>query len=193
MHTSHSLHSSRSTSMLSSRPSTMGLPNTPRASKPILSPIDTTVLSPGSSRYDSGYSSTSSSPQKLSADTFRTFHACTPDDVHVPDSYYSFRQPNRRRAQNSMMFVNATVPLSPERLSYRIRQSPLLPTKEDEFLDSLDPLAPSPTETEDKKKKGFRGLMRRCFRDGKERRHRRNLERFGEVEEVCPAGHWTDM
>jgi hypothetical protein len=90
-----------------------------------------------------------------------------------------------------MMFVNATVPLSPERLSYRIRQSPLLPKEEEEFINSLDPLSASPTE--DKKKKGFRGLMRRCFRDGKERRHRRNLERFGEVEEVCPAGHWTDM
>ena len=163
---------------LMSHPPTPGLPKSPRHYRPSLSPIDTSVSSsgspsPSSSQFDSGYSSTSSiaSPQKY-------------EDTLPPLPLFSNQQRMRLRPRNpdSMMFVNATIPLSPmEDRSERYVEDPLLG----------QPIKQTST-TQKKPKSSFGRLMHKCFRGGAEKRRQRDLQRYGEVERI-ETGHWTDM
>lgn len=125
-----------------------GLPTSPRAFRTPLEPINTS-LRPATSVGTSPYS----------------------DSVSEKQSPQSFTD-NRQRRRDSMIFVNATIPLSPE-------ASPVMKYEEQPF----DGLAPRPRN----------GLARLfcCF--GREERARRRAQRFAEYEKVGEKCHWTEL
>ncbi|KAF1913080.1 hypothetical protein BDU57DRAFT_559230 [Ampelomyces quisqualis] len=128
---------------MSSPISPYALPTSPRANRPILSPINTAFLS-NQSRTSSPCSD-NSSPQTLVE--------------------------TRHRNHDSLIFINATVPLSPSSISSS-------PPKENPY-EGLRP----------RKRSGLARLFC-CF--GREERARRRIVRETEFEKVGEAGHWTE-
>ncbi|CAI6330496.1 unnamed protein product [Periconia digitata] len=125
-----------------------GLPSSPRAFRQTLDPINTS-LRPATSGNPSPYTDSASEKQS-------------------PQSFID----NRQRNRDSLIFANATIPLSPN-------ASPIMEYKEQPF----DGLAPRPRN----------GLARLfcCF--GREERARRRAMRFAEYEKVGEKCHWTEL
>lgn len=126
-----------------------GLPASPRANRQMLSPIDTTFSTSEESRCH-----TEPPPPYTDAS---------------PNTLASARQ---HRNRDSLIFINATIPLSP---SSSTSSSPI---KENPY----DGLAP-------RKRSGLARLFC-CF--GREERARRRVIRETEFEKVGEAGHWTE-
>ncbi|KAJ4289084.1 hypothetical protein N0V90_011426 [Kalmusia sp. IMI 367209] len=125
-----------------------GLPSSPRASRPGLSPLDTSFRPMTSA----GYSDASASPnEKHSAHSFTD---------------------NRQRRRDSLIFVNATIPLSPP-------ASPPSAYKE-EPLSGLTPRRRNP----------FARLFC-CL--GREERARRRAAWADEYEKVGEKRHWSEL
>ncbi|KAF2821074.1 hypothetical protein CC86DRAFT_108299 [Ophiobolus disseminans] len=127
-----------------------GLPTSPRAHRQMLSPLDTTFRS----NQTQTPTTASSSPSPYS-------------DKASPQSLIDTRHRNR----DSLIFINATIPLSPSSTSS-------IPSKEDPYAG----LAP-------RKRSGLARLFC-CF--GREERARRRVVRDTEFEKVGEAGHWTE-
>ncbi|KAH7371343.1 hypothetical protein BKA66DRAFT_424140 [Pyrenochaeta sp. MPI-SDFR-AT-0127] len=125
-----------------------GLPSSPRANRQMqaLSPLDTSFSSDGS-RTPSPYSGASEkpSPQSL-VDT-------------------------RHRNHDSLIFINATIPLSPASSTSSLQKE-----------EPYEGLAP-------RKRSGFARLFS-CF--GREERARRRVTRATEFEKVGESCHWTE-
>ncbi|KAH7385334.1 hypothetical protein DE146DRAFT_759580 [Phaeosphaeria sp. MPI-PUGE-AT-0046c] len=132
---------------MSSPPSHYGLPASPRADRQMLLPIDTTFS------LDQSRSHTEPPPPYSDAS---------------PQTLSSARQ---HRNRDSLIFINATIPLSPSSTSSS-------PIKENPY----DGLAP-------RKRSGLARLFC-CF--GREERARRRVIRETEFEKVGEAGHWTE-
>lgn len=128
---------------MSSPLSPYGLPTSPRANRPMLSPINTGFPS-NQSRTPSPYSD-ASSPATLVE--------------------------TRHRNHDSLIFINATIPLSPSSTSSS-------PSKENPY-EGLTP----------RKRSGLARFFC-CF--GREERARRRIMRETEFEKVGEAGHWTE-
>ncbi|EAT87044.2 hypothetical protein HBI56_139840 [Parastagonospora nodorum] len=122
-----------------------GLPTSPRANRVMLSPITTSFPSNASSTTPSPYSD-GSSPRTL-----------------VETQQY--------RNRDSLIFINATIPLSPSSTSSS-------PHKENPY-DGLVP----------RKRNGLARLFC-CF--GREERARRRVVRETEFEKVGEMGHWSE-
>ncbi|KAF2245467.1 hypothetical protein BU26DRAFT_508118 [Trematosphaeria pertusa] len=127
-----------------------GLPSSPRAIRQTLAPLDTSLrpmTSPGPSPY---LASEKRSPQPS------------------PQPFVDTRQRNR----DSLIFINATIPLSPASSS------------ENSFKEEpFDGLAP-------RKRTGLARLFC-CF--GRQERARRRATRFTEYEKVGEKCHWSEL
>ncbi|KAH8723706.1 hypothetical protein GQ44DRAFT_568498, partial [Phaeosphaeriaceae sp. PMI808] len=124
-----------------------GLPSSPRVNRQMLSPIDT------------------------------SFSASEPRTPTTPSPYSDKVSPQslidtRHRNHDSLIFINATIPLSP---ASTISSSP---SKESPY----EGLAP-------RKRSGLARLFC-CF--GREERARRRVTRDTEFEKVGEASHWTE-
>ncbi|KAL5114079.1 hypothetical protein ACEQ8H_008056 [Pleosporales sp. CAS-2024a] len=127
--------------------STTGLPASPRADGHVLSPISTLCPSNASSTKPSPYADTS--PRTI-----------------VETQY---------RRRDSLIFANATIPLSPSSSSSSTSSSP---SKENPYQG----LAP-------RKRSAFARLFC-CF--GREERARRRVLRETEIQKVGDMGHWSE-
>jgi hypothetical protein len=125
-----------------------GLPTSPRANRPMLSPINTSFSPESGTPTTLSPYSDSSSPRTLVEPT------------------------RHRRNQDSLIFINATIPLSPS-------SSTSSSAKENNPYEGLTP----------RKRSGFARLFC-CF--GREERARRRIARDTEFEKVGEAGHWTE-
>ncbi|OAL02959.1 hypothetical protein IQ06DRAFT_122295 [Phaeosphaeriaceae sp. SRC1lsM3a] len=131
---------------MSSPLSPYGLPASPRANRQMLLPIDT------------------------------TFSEDTRSQTEPPPPYSDAASPQtlvetRHRNRDSLIFINATIPLSPSSTSSS-------PIKENPY----EGLAP-------RKRSGLARLFC-CF--GREERARRRVIRETEFEKVGEAGHWSE-
>ncbi|KAF2472970.1 uncharacterized protein BDR25DRAFT_341738 [Lindgomyces ingoldianus] len=137
--------------------SPFGLPQSPRPngmlSPGMLSPINTTLSSPSSPRYDSG--ATSPTNQALSEKG--------PQPIFID---------TRQRRRESMIFVNATIPLSP-------RSSIALGDRSD-----TQSLREPP-----RKRRGIARLFCCFSSEARERRKRQRYMDFERMEDV----HWTEL
>ncbi|KAF1952374.1 hypothetical protein CC80DRAFT_179553 [Byssothecium circinans] len=124
------------------------LPSSPRATRQTLAPLNTS-LRPTTSPDPSPYA-----------------------DLVSEKSPQSFVD-NRQRSRDSLIFANATIPLSPD------MPPPSMEYKEQPF----DGLAP-------RRRNGIARLFC-CF--GREERARRRANRFTEFEKVGEKCHWTEM
>jgi hypothetical protein len=143
-HTLH--HLSQPTITMSAPLSPYGLPTSPRANRPMLSPIDTTFSA-----------NQSQTPTNLSPYSDKS-------------SVRTLVEPRHHRNQDSLIFINATIPLSPSSTSSSRKADP---------YEGLTP----------RKRSGFARLFC-CF--GREERARRRVARDTEFEKVGEAGHWTE-
>ncbi|KAL6708068.1 hypothetical protein ACN47E_003502 [Coniothyrium glycines] len=125
-----------------------GLPASPRATRQILSPLTTSFPSTGSPLSPSPYSGSTeaSSPQTLVE--------------------------QRSHTRSSLIFINATIPLSP------VSSTTSSFTKESPY-DGLTP----------RKRSGLARLFS-CF--GREERARRRMQRATQFEKVGDATHWSE-
>jgi hypothetical protein len=149
-----------------------GLPTSPRANRQMLSPLSTsfpvrahrphTSHVPRSATPTSGLSSHPTSA--LSS------HPPSSDSEKTPYPEYINTRHKHNRRRSSLIFVNATVPLSP---------SSTYSTQEDPF-EGLKP-----------RKRSALGRFFCCF--GKEERARRRVVRETQFEKVGEVGHWTEV
>lgn len=133
----------------------VGLPSSPRSQRENLSPLDTTMSNHNSPSTHSAYSDLTSSPYSF----------------HEKSSRKAFMDP-RVRNHDSLIFANATIPLSPTSS-----------TSSSEPLDRpMNGLAP-------RKRNGFARLFC-CF--GRDERARRRFARENDFEKVGNDRHWSE-
>lgn len=134
--------------MSNSPPSPYGLPSSPRATRSNLTPINTT-LRPTTSPYSDG----SASPNEK-------------------DSANSSFVDTRTRRRESLIFVNATIPLTPA--------SPVSSTYKEEPFQGLAPRRRNP-------------FLRLFCCLGREERARRRAVWADDFEKVGEKRHWTEL
>ncbi|KAG9198608.1 hypothetical protein G6514_009784 [Epicoccum nigrum] len=139
------------------QPRPVGLPQSPRATRPTLSPLDTTFPLPDTSRPSSSSSTPSSSSETLAS---QSTQSTTPPYTRG------------HRNADSLIFINATIPLSPA-------SSTSNDSSHDGLLDGLAP----------RKRSGLVRLFC-CF--GREERARRKVLRETQFEKVGEKCHWSE-
>jgi hypothetical protein len=141
-----------------------GLPTSPRANREMLAHIETTF--PAKSLTPD--SALSSNPTYSEKSTSYSANPSPYSDKASPQSLIDTRHRNR----DSLIFINATIPLSPtsSSSSSTLRENPYA---------GLTP-----------RKRSALGRLFRCF--GRQERARRRVVRDTEFEKVGEAGHWTE-
>ncbi len=132
------------------KPAPYGLPHSPRANLQMLLPLDTSFLS-------------QDSPSPLSSSETLASRSQEP----IPST--------RHRHQDSIIFINATIPLSPASS-----------TSNDSTSEALSGVL------RPRKRSGFAGFARLfcCF--GREERARRRVLRATQFEKVGEKSHWSE-